>query len=436
MDLNSMSKKICCCGKEHNAKIDDYVIKKNAVALIPSYIKKYGAKKAFVVFDINTKAAAGNKVIKVLSESGIEYTEYMFNEKALKPDEKSVGSVIMHFDNTCDIVIAVGSGVINDICKILSATAKLPYFTVGTAPSMDGYASETSSMECDGLKVSIPSKCANVIIGDIDILKNANTELLISGLGDMLAKYISICEWRISNLINGEYYCEKIANLIRNALDKCVKNAAGLIRREDEAVSAVFEGLILGGIGMNYAGVSRPASGVEHYFSHTWDMRGLEFGTPVSTHGIQCAIGTMYAAKIYENLKNIKPDKEKALKAVSEFDYKKHSDFLTEFFGKGAKTMIDLEQKEGKYDIKAHINRIDKIIDNWDEILKIISEEIPPVEELTALYDKIGLPKTAEEIGLPHEIVYPTFCVTKDIRDKYVLSRLCFDLGIIKEINL
>ena len=77
----------------------------------------------------------------------------------------------MHFDNNCDIIIGVGSGVINDIGKILSNTAKLPYIIVATAPSMDGYASGTSSMSLDALKVSLTSKCANVIIGDIDIMK-------------------------------------------------------------------------------------------------------------------------------------------------------------------------------------------------------------------------------------------------------------------------
>ena len=58
---------------------------------------------------------------------------------------------------------------------------------------------------------------------------------------------------------------------------RCVENAEGLLKREEEAVKAVFEGLVIGGVAMAFAGVSRPASGVEHYFSHVWDMRGLEF---------------------------------------------------------------------------------------------------------------------------------------------------------------
>ena len=91
--------------------------------------------------------------------------------------------------------------------------------------------------------------------------------------------------------------------MIRSARDLCVANAAGLMRREEKAVKAVFDGLIIGGIAMAYAGISRPASGGEHYFSHILDMRGLEFGAKTETHGIQCAIGTLLMAKQYDKLK-------------------------------------------------------------------------------------------------------------------------------------
>ena len=84
----------------------------------------------------------------------------------------------------------------------------------------------TSSMTVGGLKVSLASRAADLIIGDTDILKNAPRELLVSGLGDMLAKYISIAEWRISNLLTGEYYCEDIAELMRSSLAECVEKYA------------------------------------------------------------------------------------------------------------------------------------------------------------------------------------------------------------------
>ncbi len=425
----------CSCGRVHDAILDECIAEHGAVNKIPSYILKYNSKKPFVVADRNTYTAAGKRVCDILDEAGIEYSKHIFKEDWIEPDEKSVGSLIMHYDPTCDMVIGIGSGVINDLCKILANVSDTPYMIVATAPSMDGYASATSSMARDGLKISLPSKCANVVIGDIDILKNAPERMLISGLGDMLAKYISICEWRISNIITGEYYCETIAELVRSALKKCIDNADGLLKRDDNAIRAVFIGLVLGGVAMNYAGLSRPASGVEHYFSHIWDMRGLSMGTPVDFHGIQCAIGTLYAAKIYDKIRTVTPDKEKALQFVESFDYESYKDSLRRFLGSDADVMIALEEKEQKYNKEKHAQRLEIIMSKWDEIIEIINSEIPTAKEIERILDTINTPKTVDEIGIDSEFLPMTFEAAKDIRDKYVLSRLCWDLGIIEEIN-
>ena len=417
---------ICTCGKRHTAAIDEVIVGNGVIAQLPGIIQKYGAKKPFILADVNTYAAAGQAVCGLLEVRGICYSSYIFPDTALEPDEKAVGSLMLHYDHSCDLIIGVGSGVINDIGKILSSITGLRYIIVATAPSMDGYASATSSMARDSLKVSLNTRCADVIIGDIDILKNAPLHMLRSGLGDMLAKYISIAEWRIAHLITGEYYCEEVAQLIRTALQKCVDNAEGLLKREDAATRAVFEGLVIGGIAMTYAGVSRPASGVEHYFSHVWDMRGLEFGTPVDLHGIQCAQATLVAAKLYEKVKTMTPDKEKAEAFVKDFRYDAWSETLRNFLGRSAETMIALEEKEGKYCKKAHSARFETIQRTWPAIVQIIEDEIPSYETLSHLLNILGIP----ELAIDKETARLTFLATKDIRDKYVLSRLAWDLGI------
>ncbi len=432
--MNITNNEKCECGKIHSALIDECIVEKGAINKITEILKKYNCKKPFIVTDSNTYKAAGEKVCYTLNQNGIEYSKHILNSTGLEPNETAVGSVIMHFDKKCDIIIGVGSGVVNDISKILANVTDRKYIIVATAPSMDGYASATSSVTRDGLKISLNSKCANVVIGDIDVLKNAPLHMLKSGLGDMLAKYVSICEWRISNIITGEYYCEKVAELIRNALKKCVDNADKLLERDEIAVQAVFEGLVLGGVAMNFAGLSRPASGVEHYFSHVWDMRGEEFKTPVDLHGIQCAIGTLMSLKIYEKIKKVTPDKEKAFKYVENFDYEKWKTTLSSFLGKASETMIAIEEKEQKYNVKKHKDRFEIICNNWNKILKIIDEELPLSKDIENLLDKIEAPKTPSQIGIDEKDNLTTFMSTKDIRDKYVLSRLAWDLGIIEKL--
>ena len=106
---------------------------------------------------------------------------------------------------------------------------------------------------------------------------------------------------------------------------------------------------------------------------------------------------------------------------------------LRQFLGKGAEAMIALEKKEGKYRKDTHPARFNIIAENWDRILQIMDEELPSSEEIEKLLDTIGISKDLSAIGVDTECARTTFKATKDIRDKYVLSRLCWDLGLLEE---
>ena len=171
----------------------------------------------------------------------IDAHTHIFPDKRLEPNEHAVGSLVMHFDPACDIIIGVGSGVINDISKILANITKNTYVIVATAAYMDGYAAGSSSMALNGVKVTVKAKAPEIIVGDLDVLCGAPIHMAKAGLGDMLAKYVSICEWRLANLIINEYYCEDVAQYTRDSLRACVETAPGLLRREDEALEAIAE---------------------------------------------------------------------------------------------------------------------------------------------------------------------------------------------------
>ena len=423
----------CACGKTHGSALKELIIEAGALKKIPQLVEKYGGSKVFVLTDCNEYAAAGEAVCQILKDAGIPSSRYVFPQEHLEPDEVAVGAAVMHFDTSCDLILGVGSGVINDIGKILSNLTGKTYMIVATAPSMDGYASATSSMARSGLKVSLNSCCPAVIIGDLDVLCAAPVRMLQSGLGDMVAKYVSICEWRIANRLLGEEFCPVIAQMVRDAVHKCVTNAEALVRREPEAVAAVMEGLVVTGIAMSYAGVSRPASGMEHYFSHIWDMRGLSFGTVVDTHGIQCGIGTLMGIRAYDEIRKIVPDKEKALAYAAAFEVEKWNERMQQFLGSGADAMIANEKREGKYDKGKHAARLEVILEGWSDILKIIDEEIPAYDFVEKALATVGAPTEPSQIGITPEETHTAFLMAKDIRDKYVGTRLLWDLGMLEE---
>ena len=152
-------------------------------------------------------------------------------------------------------------------------------------------------------------------------------------------------------------------------------------------------------------------------------------------HGTQCAVATRLVAYLYEKVANYIPDQQRALSFVDKFDYNAWADELKEFLGTGANAMIKLEQKERKYDKELHKSRLKVIIEKWNEIVNIIKTEIPTGKQIDDILQQIGAPKTAKEIGIDCDLL-TTLKATKDIRDKYVLSRLLWDLGILDEIEI
>ena len=426
----------CSCGKVHRCGLRYYRAGEGAVRFLPEALEARGRKHPMVVMDPNTEKAAGNKVREVLRNAGIPMKEFVFPEREgkMEPDEWAVGALTMAMDPSCDVVIAVGSGVINDCCKVLAHACGLPSMVVCTAPSMDGYCSNSASMIQNHLKVSLYNACPEAIIADTDILATAPDIMLQAGLGDMLAKYISVCEWRISHLIHGDPYCEEIAGMVRQCLKKIVAQADGLMKRDPEALKAVLEGLVISGISMAFAEISRPASGLEHYFSHLWEMQALQRGIPSALHGIQVGVGTLLVLWIYEHmLETETPDLSRAENAIKAFSPEAWEKQMWELFGSVTPTVLAIEKQTGKSTPEKHLARLSLIKKHWPEIQAIIREELPAREQVYTLMKKCGMPLYPADLELTLQDTRNALLGSREIRDKYLTSSLLWDLGLLDE---
>lgn len=422
----------CSCKRQHKSPVRQIEVGKNILWKIALMAKKRGMKSPVVAADRNTQKI-GKQVCKILEEAGIQPVFYVMNTRRPEPDEFWVGSLALQFRRQWDGIVAVGSGTINDICKIAAGMTGLPYIIAATAPSMDGYASNTSSMLRGGVKVSLPSQCPDGILLDTAILARAPMEMIQAGIGDMAAKYVSICEWKIAHIITGEYYCEGIAELVKKSLKTCMNSSAKLSERNETAAGDTAYGLVLSGIAMSYAGISRPASGTEHYFSHIWEMRALQQKKTCFLHGISVGVGTLLTIPVLKYIGRLEPDREKALKYAEAFDLEVWKAFVRRVFGTAADIMIQREEEEKKYDKTLHKERLEIILSRWDEIRKIIREELPDEEWLKERLLLAGAPVSPAQLGLSADDVRTTFLATKDIRDKYISTRLLWDLGMLEE---
>ena len=423
----------CPCGVHHQTDLRFFHVGPGAINRTPETLRALGLRRPFVVFDKNTRAAAGLSLLALLQSQNIPFAQFCFDMDHVEPDEFAVGALTMALDPSCDALIAVGSGVINDVCKVVAKATRLPQIAVATAPSMDGYASNSSSMHENGVKVTLYNQCPAAIIADTDILAQAPMRMLHSGLGDMLAKYISICDWRIAHLVTGEYFCPEVAALVRRSLQKCVEHADKLAARDPDVIAAVTEGLVLSGVAMSFAKVSRPASGLEHYFSHMWEMMAMEKEQKADFHGIQVGVGTLLTLQLYDWIKTLSPDPARAEAFMDGFDPAQWEQMVNRIFGRTAPQILAVERDTNKNDPKAHAARFAQIRAHWPEILGIIADELPPTEQIHALMSGLGMPMFPSDLGLSPETTMDAYEGAREIRDKYQCNNLLWDLGFARE---
>lgn len=302
----------CSCGKHHSVGIKTILCGSGVINSLGSTVAELKAKRPYLLFDKNTFEVAGKTVLDQLP--GCHY--HVYGPQPV-PDEACIGAAMFHLDPADDLIIAVGSGTLNDTARFLSSRLKIPYIIVCTAPSMDGYASTVSPMIIGGRKITLDAVYPTAIIADIDILKNAPMDMLQAGFGDIVGKYTALADWTLAKQLEGEYFCPESFALMQRAVQRCVENASGLKERDEQAVLYVTEALILSGIAMGLVGNSRPASGAEHHISHYWEVELLSEKKPHPLHGNSVGVGAIISATLYQCCPELRevlgdsfPDKE------------------------------------------------------------------------------------------------------------------------------
>lgn len=435
-DLLGVSLK-CSCGKEHCMDVDSVVVAKGALKRVVEVVKQRGYKKPLVISDANTFAAAGEQVLKILEEAGVSYTAYCYKTKAsLVPDEAALGTLLAQIEDSTDLLLAVGSGVINDVTKFVARKTKLPEILVATAPSMDGFVSDTSALTLNNLKSSVRCDLPKVIIGDIDILKKAPKRMILAGLGDMIGKYSALTDWNLSKFINGEYFCEPSAHLSVKAIEKCVDSVNRLPADgnfDDEGIEDIMDGLIRTGIAMSYVGNSRPASGSEHHMSHYWETMFLFQGKEALLHGTKVGLTSIIIAKIYEWLSKEKDfDFAHAEKEIRAFDQVAWEDKMRCFYQQAAPGIIANAAKDKRNDVDLRLKRLSFIKENIAKIQEIAASA-QPYTVVENIMKKAGAPLRPIEVGISDEIVHNSVLVAHEVRQRYTILNLLHDLGMLEK---
>lgn len=261
-------------------------------------------QRAAVLFDVRTRAAAGASCVAALRRHGFVVDECLVPDhegRAPVCDDTTHAWLSEHVPPS-DVLIAVGSGVINDLTKWLAVDAGVPYAAFATASSMNGYASANVAPKIDGVKSLIAGRAARVVAADPGVLAAAPHRLTTAGFGDLLAKPVSTADWILNHLLFDEPFSASLASVVDRFEATVFAHPEELVRGEQGAVRSLFEALVLSGCTMTLHGSSLPASGGEHVISHTLDMMSDADGTAHDLHGRQVGVATVVSAVLWEQM--------------------------------------------------------------------------------------------------------------------------------------
>lgn len=418
----------CSCGRPHSIPMKRVLIGPGVTADIPHTLRACGYRKALVLSDRITWDIAAKNVAAYLDADGFPYDTLVLEGRVV-PDEARIGEIIIAAARDVDIILAVGTGVMCDIGKMVSYKMGVDTAAVVTAPSVDGFASKHAALVIGRLKVSFTTHCPAIIVGDVDVLKNAPMSMIIAGWCDIMGKFSCLSDWKISHIVTGEYYCGMLAEMVHRSVRICRDNLDALKERAPHAVQAVMEALVLAGVAMSFIGNSRPASGSEHHLSHCWELRAAKEGKELAPHGIQVGVGEALISRLYEWLGAETPDFA-AAKARS-FDEAAWERGVRDYFGSDADNILKAVRADRRYDETVRAKRWDALERHWPEIRQILSA-MPSSDEIAALLTSAGASVTPAEIGLTNRDAADSIRYAKEVRDKYTILGVLDDLGLLE----
>ncbi len=416
----------CSCGRDHTVRTKAIDLREGAHGRLH---RAMGAPQdVYLVCDERTKAAAADDVAAQLSAAGARVTLKVLPGEELHADEPTLGRALVAMPGQTQAIVGVGSGTINDSCRFLAFQTKRPYAIVGTAPSMDGYASTVTPLLVGGFKRTFDGVHPEAIFAEPAVLQRAPEAMIAAGAGDILGKHVALCDWIIARDVTGEYHCPELAAMMDRAIAAVVAATQGLKSREGTAVAGLTEALVLSGLAMQMAQSSRPASGFEHHLSHFWEMRLMSQGKPALLHGDKVGVGTLVAMEIYRRFF----DKKRAPKKGADLD--RAEGIRASFGALSDEVLVEATRVAHEAPSNTREARLERLLAGWDGYAAMAQGLWAKQAQTRAVIGELGGPTHPRQVGIDKAALIDSILWAKEVRPRYTLLRAVDDMGYLPDM--
>ena len=413
-------------------------------------LKEYFPDRKFVVVaDTNTWAVLGQKVYESILQAGLPVKKYIIEKEEFHADWKYVEmtdliieddfekakrlEVADEYEDTdpkllfkeasseFNVLVAVGSGVINDLCKLASHHHGQSYICMPTAASVDGYSSFGASITYQGAKQTFNCPAPVAIVADIDVIAAAPKEMTAAGYADLAAKIPAGAEWMIADFVGSEPIIPQAWHILQDYIDDFLADPDAVAAGEPQAIADLFEGLTLSGFAMQAARSSRPASCCDHLFSHFLDMHGHRYNGKLQSHGFQVAIGTLVMCAVFDELFALDlccVDIDYSLYMWPSLESEQQR--ALDLFKNTSAPRLGYESITVKYGDKYQVREeLESLVALWPELKRKLQGQVYSFKKMQDLFRRAGAPYLPEHIGVTNKQLCDMFPYVQLMRHRY-----------------
>ena len=271
------------------------ILKVGAGALenIGRYMKEDNFQNVVIYFGNGLIELFGQQVMESLKREGIQVLEYREIDTV---DMDDIVEMAFTLPARVETILSIGGGKVIDAGKYAAFLRNLPFISVPTSSSSDGFSSASASLIVNGKRTSVPARLAHGIIVDINVIRTAPERFIYSGIGDMVSKITSLYDWQFEAAAGYSQINDFAVMIAKKAVNSFVRTPFTSIK-EDLFLRELLDSLAMSGIANEIAGSSAPTSGSEHLISHALD----KFMEEPALHGIQVGIATYLMAKVQDH---------------------------------------------------------------------------------------------------------------------------------------
>ena len=422
----------CPCGLTHHIAVREVILGERALeASRELLLRLHGPRPSlWVLSDERTEAAAGARWKSLASGGRVASTVLPADPRPVPTMELVVelGSTVREL--APELLVGVGSGVVSDLVKRVSLDTGVPNWCVATAPSVDAYSSATSAIRVGGHHLAVPSRPSDVIVCDLDVMREAPPQMFLAGLGDLLGKFLAHLDWNLSRMITREHLCEPLASLALGSARLALAAAREQARDPRAAVRSLTDAILVSGFAMQALGSSRPAASAEHTVAHFWETAGAVGNATLDLHGILVGAASNLVLRSYSafygKLDRSGPDAARRLEA-----YRRERPWREALPAemRPFEDKIASEQRGRAFDGAELARRLEAFAARRGGISELAGAMLAELSGAVDLLAGLGFPFSLDVLGIADGKRYLPLRQVRLLRNRYTTFDLAYELG-------